>query len=106
MDYKSTFGIKSRNKKSKVIKGDPGIGFKLTLDNNYDMDNNRLTNVREPGEYKDAVNKDYFDKGLSSLEDKLIRKDQDIDMNGKSIKNLAWPHDNNDALSKKYLYQY
>jgi hypothetical protein len=27
-------------------------------------------------------------------------------MNGKAIKNLSWPYDNNDALPKKYLYQY
>jgi len=35
-DYKPTFGIK-RNKKNKVIKGERGIGFKLTVDNNYDV---------------------------------------------------------------------
>jgi hypothetical protein len=27
-------------------------------------------------------------------------------MNGKAIKNLSWSYDNNDALLKKYLYQY
>ena len=27
-------------------------------------------------------------------------------MNGKTTKNLPWPHDNNDAVPKKYLYQY
>jgi hypothetical protein len=37
--YKQTFGIRSRHKKGNVKseKGDPGIGFKLTSDNNFDM---------------------------------------------------------------------
>jgi hypothetical protein len=100
-NYKQTFGIKSRNKRSKTFKsekGDPGIGFKLTHDNNYDMDNKRLVNVGEPKEHKDAVNKEY----LTSFH----RKNEEIDMNNKAIKNLSWPIDNNDSVPKKYLYQY
>jgi hypothetical protein len=38
--YKPTFGIELLNEGNKSIKGEPGIGFKLTLGNNYDMDNN------------------------------------------------------------------
>jgi hypothetical protein len=100
-NYKQTFGIRSRYKRSKTFKsekGDPGIGFKLTHDNNYDMDNKRLVNVGEPKEHKDAVNKDY----LASFHN----KNEDIDMKNKAIKNLSWPNDNNDAVPKKYLYQY
>jgi hypothetical protein len=88
-------------KKSKTVKsekGDPDIGFKLTHDNNYDMDNKRLVNIGEPKEHKDAVNKEY----LKSFH----RKNEDIDMNNKVIKNLSWPNDINDAVPKKYLYQY
>jgi hypothetical protein len=61
--YKPSFGIKSRHKKSKAVKsekGDPGIGFKLTLDNNYDKDNKRLTNVQKPTESNDALYNEYF----------------------------------------------
>jgi hypothetical protein len=100
-NYKQTFGIRSRYKKSKTVKsekGDPGIGFKLTHDNNYDMDNKRLVNIGEPKEHKDAVNKEY----LTSFH----RKNEEIDMNNKAIKNLSWPIDNNDSVPKKYLYQY
>jgi len=100
--YRLTFGIKSRHKKSKAEKGNPGIGFKLTYDNNYDMDYKRLTNVGEPGDQKDAINKDYFDSEVT----KFHTKNEDIDMNGKAIKNLPWPNEINDALPKKYLYQY
>jgi hypothetical protein len=48
MSYKPTFEIKYKHKSSKAVKlgkGDPEIGFKLTHDNNYDMDNKRLANV-------------------------------------------------------------
>jgi hypothetical protein len=44
-----------------------GIGFKLTIDSNYDIDNKRLTNVADPEDYKDAVNKEYIDLVLHYL---------------------------------------
>ena len=97
-NYKQTFGIRSRHKAIKSEKGNPGIGFKLTHDSNYDMDNKRLVNVGEPKENKDSVNKEY----LTSF----LRKNEDIDMNNKAIKNLSWPNDINDAVPKKYLFQY
>jgi hypothetical protein len=100
-NYKQTFGIRSRHKRNKDIKlekGEPGIGFKLTHDNNYDMDNKRLVNVGWPEEVKDGVNKEYLTN--------FHRKNEDIDMNNKAIKNLSWPNDINDAVPKKYLYQY
>ena len=100
--YKPSFGIKRENRKIKSIKGEQGIGFKLTNDGNYDIDNKRLTNIADPSDNKDAINKGYFENASSNL---LVRG-QDIDMNNKTIKNLSWPHDNNDAVPKKYLYQY
>jgi hypothetical protein len=62
-NYKQTFGIRSGHKRSKAVKsekGDPGIGFKLTHDNNYGKNNKRLTNVGEPIEEKDACTKKYI----------------------------------------------
>ena len=106
--YKQTFGIKLRHKRTrdtKGKKGEPGIGFKLTADNNYDMDNKRLTNVGEPNHDEDVINKKYFDNGLTIFQDKFIRKNENIDMNGKAIKNLSWPYENDDAVPKRYLYQ-
>ena len=34
--YKPSFDIQRRNKKIKAIRGERGVGFKLTADNNYD----------------------------------------------------------------------
>src|SRR6266487_1310828 len=67
--YLTKTGYKSYNKVNSTNEFDthhiPTIGFKLTTDNNYDMDNKRLTNVADPGEHKDAVNKEYVDGNLT-----------------------------------------
>jgi hypothetical protein len=68
-------------------KGDPGIGFKLTHDNNYDMDNKRLTNVQKPKEPKDVVTKEYFIERVDKVVASVHRKNEDFDMNSKTIKN-------------------
>jgi hypothetical protein len=47
------------------------------------MSNGTLTNVREPDDHKNAINKNYFDNCLLEFD----RKSHDIDMNGKAIKN-------------------
>jgi hypothetical protein len=104
-NYKQTFGIRSRRKKSvKTIKGDPGIGFKLTNENNYDMETKRLTNVEEPKEDKDALTKGYLIERTDQILRNFLGKNEDIDMNNKVIKNLSWPNNINDAVPKKYLY--
>ena len=43
------------------VRGPPGIGFKLTADGNYDMDNKKLTKVAEGTENEDAVNKNQME---------------------------------------------
>ncbi len=59
--YEQKFGIRSRHEKTiKSIKGEPGIGCKLTNDSNYDIENKRLTNVADPEEQKDVITKGYF----------------------------------------------
>ena len=40
-------------------KGDPGIGFNLTDDGNFDIDSKRLTDVAEPKDNSDAATKSY-----------------------------------------------
>jgi hypothetical protein len=73
-NYKPTFGVKRRNKRkptTKGEKGEPGIGFKLTPDGNYDIYNKRLTNIGDPGDYKDAINIEYFDKRIVKLSTSL-----------------------------------
>ena len=42
-------------------KGDPGIGFNLTDDGNFDLDSKRLTDVAEPVDKNDAATRNYVD---------------------------------------------
>jgi len=64
-------------------KGDPGIGYKLTSDGNYDLQNQKVFNLDTPDDHKvdddyntrirdlkSAVNKEY-------LNDKFLKKDKD-----------------------------
>ena len=68
-------------------------------------DDKKLTNVADPSDNKDSINNNYFDEVFTSFKGAFLKKNEDIDMNGKSVKNL-WSHDNNDAVPKKYLFQY
>ena len=47
-----------------VVKVIPGIGFKLTEDGDFDLENKRLCNVSFPLEETDAIGKKYYDHKL------------------------------------------
>ena len=51
-------------------KGQPGVGFKLTDEGNYNIDGKRLTNVGEPIGDNDATTKAYFESENSKKADK------------------------------------
>lgn len=108
--YKPVFGIRSRYKKIKSEKGPPGIGFKLTNDGDYDINNKKLTNIQDPTDFRDGVNvvflKERMTKFLKHLENIFHNKNSNVDMSGKAIKNLSMPLDDYDALPKRYLDQY
>ena len=61
--------LESEVKCGKGEKGDPGlpgIGFKLTDDGDFDIDNKRLTDLAEPIDTSDAATKSYVDNHLGS----------------------------------------
>ena len=47
-------------------RGPPGVGFKLTQDGNYDMENKKLTKVAEGTDNSDAITKHQLDTGLNT----------------------------------------
>ena len=51
-------------------RGLPGVGFKLTDDGNYDLENQKLTKVSEGTDNTDAITKHQLDTGLNSKIDK------------------------------------
>lgn len=46
---------------SLVVRGPPGLGFNLTTDNHFDIQNKRLKNVGEPVDSRDCVTLSYLD---------------------------------------------
>ena len=50
-----------------VQKGLPGVGFKLTVTGDYDMQNKKLTNVKSGTDSNDAVNKSQLDATTNLL---------------------------------------
>ena len=97
------------------IQGSPGVGFSLTRDGNYDMNNKKLKNVGEGFESSDAVTKHQFETAISSKINtspslnNYVKKDSpevgaDLDMKGFAIKNLkVTPGGDAIATSRKYV---
>ena len=97
------------------MQGSPGVGFSLTKDGNYDMENKKLKNVGEGVESSDAITKHQLETtinskpGTSSLGNNYVKKDSpevgaDLDMKGFAIKNMkVTPGGEASATSRKYV---
>ena len=77
-----------------------------------DIDNHKMENLPDPVDEKDAVNKKYIDGIVEDLTLKqgLVREnggfnlvDSYINMNFNNIKNVGYPQDNADAVSKSFV---
>ena len=114
----------SSSSSQRGLPGVPGVGFELTDDGNFDIDNKRLTNVSQPTDGSDATTKAYVDSENSkqdiAIADKASKNDLDtkldldgskqmtgnLNMNNKKITSLAESVDDNDAVSLKVLKQH
>ena len=68
----------SHEKIIEIVKGLPGVGFKLTDAGDYDMQNKKLRNVASPETNNDVTTKSYVDVWVS----KPLKKDGTDQMNG------------------------
>ena len=50
-----------------IIRGRPGIGFKLTEDGDFDLGNKRICNIAIPVGDPDAICKKYHDQQMASV---------------------------------------
>lgn len=64
------FGKISR-KEEKITRGRPGIGFILTSDGNFDLQNKLIKNLNDPVDKNDAVTKQFLKNELNELLKKL-----------------------------------
>ncbi|KAF5291668.1 hypothetical protein FQA39_LY14305 [Lamprigera yunnana] len=67
------------------LRGPPGLGFKLTSENDYDIDNRRLTNVMDPANSSNVLDLKYY---LSS---------------GSRLLEVGIPSSKTDAIYKSYV---
>ena len=97
------------------LQGTPGVGFSLTRDGNYDINNKKLK--KEGVQSSDAITKHQLEVSLNTKPDKAslnnyVKKNSpevggDLDMKGYSIKNLKVTSLGSDTSvpSKKYVDQ-
>ena len=94
------------------IQGSPGVGFSLTRDGNYDMNNKKLKNVGEGVESSDAITKHQLETAINSKINtspslsNYVKKDSpevgaDLNMKGFAIKNLKLTPSNNASATSK-----
>jgi hypothetical protein len=84
-------GVSGRSKQ-----GRPGVGYKLTIDKHYDIQNKRLTNVADAVAGNDVVN-------LDTLKRKTLYEENNIfDAKNKRICNVEQPRDVNDVVTLAY----
>ena len=99
----------SHDKIIEIVKGLPGVGFKLTDDGDYDMQNKKLRNVASPQANTDATTESYVDSEVS----KCLKTDGSnkmlgaLDMDSRRIQNVApGRHKTADALTHLQLEAY
>ena len=96
----------SHEKIVEIVKGLPGVGFKLTDDGDYDMQNKKLRNVGSPQTNNDATTKSYVDTEVN----KTLKLDGSnamtgaLNMDNRRVENLAPArHGYSDAVSSLHL---
>ena len=61
-------GVPRTNSRNSIgLRGLPGIGFKLDVNNDYDIQNNKLVNVKEGTNNDDAVTKSQLDSEIAKI---------------------------------------
>ena len=93
----------SHEKIIEIVKGLPGVGFKLTDAGDYDMQNKKLRNVASPETNNDATTKSYVDN-KALLVDGSNKMLGALNMDNRRVENLAPArHGFSDAVSSLHL---
>ena len=94
----------SHGKIIEIVKGLPGVGFKLTDAGDYDMQNKKLRNVASPETNNDVTTKSYVDN-KALLVDGSNKMLGALNMDNRRIENVAPArHGFSDAVSSLHLH--
>ena len=99
----------SHEKVIEIVKGLPGVGFKLTDNGDYDMQNKKLRNLDSPQTNDDATTKSYVDSEVN----KTLKLDGSssmlgaLNMDNRRVENIAPArHGYSDAVSSEHLHSF
>ena len=96
----------SHEKVIEIVKGLPGVGFKLTDNGDYDMQNKKLRNVASPETNNDVTTKSYVDN-KALLVDGSNKMLGALNMDNRRIENVAPArHGFSDAVSSLHLHTF
>ena len=96
----------SHEKIIEIVKGLPGVGFKLTDDGDYDIQNKKLRNVASPETNNDVTTKSYVDN-KALLVDGSNKMLGALNMDNRRIENVAPArHGFSDAVSSLHLHTF
>ena len=96
----------SHEKIIEIVKGLPGVGFKLTDAGDYDMQNKKLRNVASPETNNDVTTKSYVDN-KALLVDGSNKMLGALDMDNRRVENIAPArHGQSDAVSSLHLHNF
>ena len=91
--------------------GPPGIGFKLTDEGDYDMENKILKNASGPVDDQDLITKSYFKAKIEEVLKLLYENTIQLvvgkayDAKNKRIGNVGDPRDDKNVVNKRYFEQ-
>ena len=96
----------SHEKIIEIVKGLPGVGFKLTDDGDYDIQNKKLRNVDSPETNNDVTTKSYVDN-KALLVDGSNKMLGALNMDNRRVENIAPArHGQSDAVSSLHLHNF
>ena len=96
----------SHGKIIEIVKGLPGVGFKLTDAGDYDMQNKKLRNVASPETNNDVTTKSYVDN-KALLVDGSNKMLGALNMDNRRVENIAPArHGQSDAVSSLHLHNF
>ena len=96
----------SHEKIIEIVKGLPGVGFKLTDAGDYDIQNKKLRNVASPETNNDVTTKSYVDN-KALLVDGSNKMLGALNMDNRRIENIAPArHGFSDAVSSLHLHNF
>jgi len=95
--------LKKRNS-VKFVTGPPGVGFKLTNDGNYDVQDKKIVNLNNPEDEKDVVNLKFLQEYHNSQKQDIFQKVKEFKTDVDQLQEIV-KQQNEKMVQSKLLYE-